>query len=156
MAGFDTIITTAAKVHEESLKKLGATHVLDRHSTVDAKTIQKIASNVTLVYDTVCNENTTSLSISILATGGGTIARTSPYEGADLPPTISSKFIVGIFHYNAAGEGVPFYAALEKWLADGTLKPNETEVFEGIERADEAVTRLSKGVNRKKVVVKFT
>jgi NADPH:quinone reductase-like Zn-dependent oxidoreductase len=155
LAGFDTIVTTASKVHEDYLKSLGATHVLDRHATADAKTILKIAPDVKLVYDTISKESTRALSVSILAKEGGKLIRTLPYEGADLPSDITVKYIVGIFHSNTNGEGPHFWNAAQKWLEDGVLKPNRTEVFEGIEKVDEALTRQARGVSGKKIVIKF-
>jgi NADPH:quinone reductase-like Zn-dependent oxidoreductase len=154
LAGFETIITTASKEHEEYLKGLGATHVLDRHSTSDAKSVSEIAADVNLVYDTISQPSTYPLTISILR-NGGTLVRTIPYQGADLPSNISVKSIAGLFHINTFGEGPPAWSALEKWLEAGLVKPNRPEVFEGIEKVDEAVTRQAKGVSGVKVVVKF-
>jgi NADPH:quinone reductase-like Zn-dependent oxidoreductase len=155
LAGFDTIITTASKTHEEYLKGLGATHVLDRITTNDARAILEIASKIDYVYDSISSEETNALCIAILSRDGGTFVTSLPYRGADLLVNITAKTILGIFQKSGSTLGPHVYRALEGWLASGNLKPNRTIVFEGLEKVDEALTFQGKGVSGNKIVIKI-
>ena len=56
VAGIGTIIAVASLSHEEELKDMGATHVIDRHASSLVPDIQKIAGGkdaVTHIYDCV-------------------------------------------------------------------------------------------------------
>jgi NADPH:quinone reductase-like Zn-dependent oxidoreductase len=154
ISGFEKIVVTASTVHGEYLKELGATHVLDRHTTT-ADDILAVVPDVKLVYDTMAKESTRLLAISILSKQGGTPLESHPFDPREIPSNITAKWVIGDFERNPSGEGGPAWAAAVKWLEEGTLRPNKTEIFEGIEKVDEALTLLSKGVSGKKVVVTF-
>jgi NADPH:quinone reductase-like Zn-dependent oxidoreductase len=155
LAGFDTIITTASKTHEEYLKGLGATRVLDRNATTDARAILEIAPGIDYVYDSISSAETNALSVAIVSRDGGTFVSSFPYRGADLPANITAKSIRGIFQKKFSNLGPLVYRALEGWLARGELKPNRTIVFEGLEKVDEALTFQGKGVSGHKIVIKI-
>ena len=56
VAGIGTVIAVASLSHEKELKDMGATHVIDRHSSSIVQDIQEIAGGkdaVTHIYDCV-------------------------------------------------------------------------------------------------------
>jgi NADPH:quinone reductase-like Zn-dependent oxidoreductase len=73
LSGFNPIITTASTKHEEFLKSLGATHVLDRNESLSdlkasiSKTTDQPAK---VVVDTISSEETQTLGFNLLAPGG--------------------------------------------------------------------------------------
>ena len=74
LSGFSPIITTASLKHTESLKYLGATHVIDRNISASALAaeIANITKNVPLKYaaDSISLADTQQVAYDLLAPGG--------------------------------------------------------------------------------------
>ena len=74
LQGFSPIITTSSLKHEEWLKSLGATHVLDRRLAPEAilAELQKITGGAPIeyVYDAISLPDTEPLAYDALAPGG--------------------------------------------------------------------------------------
>ena len=74
LSGFSPIITTASLKHSESLKSLGATHVIDRNISASTlvSEISSITQNVPIKYaiDSISSPDTQKTTYNLLAPGG--------------------------------------------------------------------------------------
>jgi NADPH:quinone reductase-like Zn-dependent oxidoreductase len=156
ITGFKRIVTTAKEEYTSYLEGLGATNVLDRFTTKDGAQVMKIAPDIRIVFDTISDGDTLDLALSVLSKKGGTVVRTLPYDGiTPIPKNVDLKFVLGELHWNQSHLGPPFWQMMEIWMQEGDLKPNKTEVYDGLESINEAVERVREGVSGKKVVVKI-
>ena len=129
--GFSPIITTASPKHEEYLKTLGVTHVLDRSKPDDVllAEIPKITNGASIVYafDAVGRPEGERLAYTALGNGGSyvTVMPGTDKDIADLVRADDGKRIAHVFgsfrlpwHHAL---GVEVYKRLTGWLAEGTL-----------------------------------
>lgn len=72
LAGFSPIITTASPRNTDTLKRQGATHVLDRNLSDEAllAEVQKIAAPIKVVLDAVSDPQTQNIAYRAVAPGG--------------------------------------------------------------------------------------
>lgn len=121
--GYSTILTTASTHHEEYLKGLGATHVIDRSADVLAylKTINPPLAGADLVYDAV-HTPFTQAEVDLLAPGGLILTTWPvPKEGLEWTEGRRSSYFYGSVHIHTK-LGVAMYEAMEKFLEDGIIK----------------------------------
>lgn len=126
LSGFSPVITTASLKHVETLKSLGATHVIDRNvsGSALASEISVITQNAPIKYvaDTISLADTQQIAYDLLAPGGqllvvlpSEIKTTKEKEVVHvlglirLPPHI--QLLETLYHDN-----------LEGWLKEGALK----------------------------------
>lgn len=135
LSRFFHIIVTASLKHEEYLKSLGATHVLDRNLSTSALAgeIGKItAAPIAVVYDSVSLPGTQQTGYDLLAQGG---VLALVLERAPEVKLVEGKDVISAFGFfnqpHSRDLGFKLYASLEQLLAQGTLKPNRLEVVPG-------------------------
>ncbi|KAG5635716.1 hypothetical protein H0H81_010319 [Sphagnurus paluster] len=142
LSRFFPIIVTASLKHEEYLKSLGATHVLDRNLSTSALAgeIGKItAAPIAVVYDSVSLPGTQQTGYDLLAQGG---VLALVLERAPEVKLVEGKDVISAFGFfnqpHSRDLGFKLYASLEQLLAQGTLKgltdwdqPNRLEVVPG-------------------------
>lgn len=125
LSGFSPIITTASLKHEEHLKSLGATHIIDRNlplSSLPGEIAKITTKPIQTIYDAVSLPETQEAGYNVLAEGGDLILVldskvTSPTEGKSITR------ILGIFTLPATRElGVKFYAQLGALLEEGAIQ----------------------------------
>lgn len=160
IAGFSPIVTTASPQHEDLLKSLGATHIIDRNA--DVKTIQSAFSTpVTLVFDSIAHPATQAFAFDVLTTP-------SPAPGAHLSSalpldqSVKEKYagkqvsvheFFGISHHDKA-LSVPFWRAIGRWIKEGKFEPNRVQVVGGgLASIPEALELSRKGVSAVKLVI---
>lgn len=100
LAGYTTIITTAAGKREEYLKARGATHVIDYKSPDLVARISEILEGKRLAkaIDTISAEETSAQVMSLLSPGASLIY-VLPDQSLAKRPDVSSKFVFcGMFH----------------------------------------------------------
>lgn len=131
-SGFSPIITTASPNHEEYLKSLGATHVLDRSLAAGAlqtAIVDLTSVPIKTIYDTVSSPDTQKVAFGLLAPGGQMITTTQKFvESTD------EKKVIGVLGVKAPHTITlleEMYRNLEGWLKDGTIKPNRLEIIPG-------------------------
>lgn len=103
VSGFSPIIAIASRIHEEYLKSLGATHVINRHGERDD--LKKAITGTTtapieIAYDAVSFPETQQVAFEILAPNG----IGSPHHSAN----------------NTLCQGL--WSVLEDWLHRGVIK----------------------------------
>lgn len=129
LSGFSPIITTSSLRHEEYLKSLGATHVLDR--TLPSAAIESEVSKlvggkpIELVYDAISHADTQPLAYDILAPGGHLILVLPDLVLAEKKKEGDNKTIVSVAGSVQMPEnralGVALYSRLTEWLETGKL-----------------------------------
>ena len=131
LQGYAAIIATSSLKHEDYLKSLGATHIIDR-SLPSADVLRKIqeitgGKQVVYAYDAIASPETQRLAYDALADGGALVA-TNPRSAEFLKDKIKEgdgKKIVGVFGNVHTPEnrqvGVALYAHLTEWLEKGLL-----------------------------------
>lgn len=159
LSGFSPIITTSSLRHEEYLKSLGATHVLERtltSSSIEAEVSKLVGGKpVELVYDAISHADTQQLAYGILAPGGHLIIVLPDLVPAEKKNAGDNKTVVSVAGSVQMPEnralGVALYSRLTEWLETGklvvrlhpkislhessfdsfNLKPNRVEVLPG-------------------------
>ncbi|KAF8843795.1 GroES-like protein [Paxillus ammoniavirescens] len=158
LSGFSPIITTASPAHENHLKSLGATHLIDRHASGD----QFIASlnNITkqpieLVYDAISLPETQQAAWAVLSHNGTLVLTLQPVvkedqgKGRRVVPTYGSPHAQANHALCEAS-----WSILGKWLQDGVIKPLDFEILpNGLHGIPEGLQKMKAGgVSGKKLV----
>ncbi|KAF2493252.1 GroES-like protein [Lophium mytilinum] len=151
-----TIVSTASPKNHELVRSLGATHVFDYSDPDVVAKILKAVEGTTLigVYDAISDPTTSVKSAEVVhASGGGKLIATTSggYER-------SGAVLLG----DVARTEPPVWIGvwrefLEERLKDGKFKakPEPIIVEGGLEKIQEALDLLKKGVSAAKVVVKL-
>ncbi|KAG1759322.1 chaperonin 10-like protein [Suillus occidentalis] len=158
LSGFTPVITTASLTHEEYLKSLGATHVLDRH--VSASALQNFLSThhlttIKFVYDAISLPETQQVGWSLLSPGGRLVTtlpvlvKEEERKERRAITTFGSPYVDENKELCRGSRGM-----ISEWLEKGIIKPLKYEVLpNGLEGIIEGLERLKKGqVSGKKLV----
>lgn len=126
LSGFSPIITTASPAHQDELKALGATNVIDRHLGRDEFTaaLQKITQQpIGIVYDTISLPTTQQTAWSVVARGGTLVLTLQPVvkEEEGKGRTVIATY--GNPHAELNNTMCrEYWNTLAKWLQDGVIK----------------------------------
>ncbi|PWW73283.1 GroES-like protein [Tuber magnatum] len=162
MVGFEKIITTASRENHELVTKLGATHVIDRHTCDLAEQIKEISGeDLRYAFDTISNDETYTTALRALAD------RHPVYFACVLPvPEDMSRFpkkadgsewkAVFASPQQWRELGVQFYKVIGTWLETNQIKTPESVVMPGgLDAVNEALKMVKEGkVSAKKLVIK--
>ncbi|KAF8072227.1 chaperonin 10-like protein [Lyophyllum atratum] len=131
LSGFSPIITTASLKHDDYLKSLGATHVLDRNlpaASLKAEIKKLTSAPVQVVYDAISTRETQQTGHDVLGPGGNLVTVS--------PLAITKAEDIGHSHVVAFNtlpqnrvvlEGL--YKMLPLLLEEGVIKPNRFEIL---------------------------
>ncbi|KAG2361282.1 chaperonin 10-like protein, partial [Suillus spraguei] len=159
LSGFYPIITTASPSNEELVRDHGATHFFDRKLSVEQlKTaISKVTdSPIRLIYDAISLPETQSVAWELLA-NDGTLVLTHPASVKE--DEGKGRKVISTFADPHAPQNEELcrssWALVEKWLLEGTIKPNKYEVLpKGLEGIIGGLERMKLGqVSGMKLVV---
>ncbi|PPQ66675.1 hypothetical protein CVT24_008828 [Panaeolus cyanescens] len=163
LSNLSPIIVTASLSNSEALKELGATHVIDRKLAHDEFISQVSATlsgeRLKFAFDAVGDPETQQSAFAALASGGRL--------GVVLPSTIptseiesSDKSVIFAVAALSMPYNIPLLEDLyghhlEKWVAEGAIKPNRVEVIpEGLHGIPAGLKRLETGdVSRLRLVI---
>ncbi|KIK41719.1 hypothetical protein CY34DRAFT_805735 [Suillus luteus UH-Slu-Lm8-n1] len=133
LSGFYPIIATASPSNEDLVRDYGATHFFDRN--LSGKQLMAAISKVTdspigLVYDAISLPETQLAAWELLANNGTLVVTLSPSVKEDEG---KGRKVVATF----ANPHIPqndelcnsSWAMVEKWLSEGTIRPNKHEVL---------------------------
>jgi len=156
--GLSPIITTASLKHEEFLKSLGATHVVDRNTPTASlqEEIKKIASApIKHVFDTISSQETQQFGHDLVVPGGQLAIVTQLKISMAADKTMLFAF---------GSRGVPenrellkiMFSELTRLLEDDVIVPNRYEVLPGgLGGIEEGLQRLKNDqVSGKKLVAR--
>lgn len=122
LSGFSPIITTASLKHEENLKSLGATHVIDRSLPLSSEIAKITSKPILTIYDAVSDSESQETAYSVLA-NGGTLILVLPSE---VKSPVEGKLITsppGSFTFPQHRElGLDFYKHIVSLLNDGVFR----------------------------------
>lgn len=170
MSGFNPIIASASTHNAEYVKAAGATHVIDYKATPYGPAFVRAVSAITsapvkVVYDIAASPESQAMCWDILAPGGRQIcAQPRPVKGDGFEDETGRK-VIGVFasvYDDAVGGdtklGRSLFAALEKMMADGDLKPCKVELLPGgLNGVVNGLSRLKDGqVSGRKLVAKIS
>lgn len=149
-SGFFPIIAIASGTHEENLKSLGATHVVDRHLTSEEQK-NVIAGIMTapidIAYDAVALPETQRVAFDVLAPNGTLIVTIQPAVEEDQGRGRKVVVVRGTPHSppnKALCQGL--WEVLEQWLADEIIKPGPFEVLpDGLHGIPEGLRKMREG-----------
>ena len=155
LAGFERIVTVAAKRNEGELKALGATHVVDRHLDDVIGSIRDIVGDdLVLALDAVNagpNQFTGVAALSNSKKGRMMILLPPEEEFSAENVGIKSagyerKLVFGA-SFAHPDVGVDFWQTLPSWIRKGIVTPVKFEVLEGLDaaRVNEALDRYRDG-----------
>ncbi|KAJ7615997.1 hypothetical protein FB45DRAFT_1035163 [Roridomyces roridus] len=166
LSGFSTIITTASLKHSDSLKSLGATHIIDRTLTDAAvvEAISALAPGLSIVFDAISTPETISLGFAVLKASKTksvgderkTLLQIIPVpvaeaqnEGIDM----YMGWVTSVWpQYNALSREL--YPRVEELLGNGSIKPMKIEVVRGgLNALEEAFKTFDKVSGVKRVVL---
>ncbi|KAI5988295.1 chaperonin 10-like protein [Pisolithus marmoratus] len=149
VSGFSPIIAVASGIHEEYLKSLGATHVINRHGESDE--LKKAITGATvapieIAYDVVSFSDTQQVAFDTLAPNGTLVTTLQPVvkegqgKGRKVVKTYGSPHDPA---NNTLCQGL--WSVLEDWLHRGVIKPNKFEDLKGLHDIPEGLERMRKG-----------
>ena len=127
MSGFSPIITTASKRHEDYLKSLGATHIIDRTiplSSLPAEVAKITKEPVLIAYDSISDVETQNEAYAVLAPGGKIVLALPPKIDAD-KLTNEKEIIEVMGNVHVPGQtpvGISLYKQLTALLEAGDIK----------------------------------
>ncbi|KAF5342021.1 hypothetical protein D9611_002056 [Ephemerocybe angulata] len=134
LSGFSPIITTASLKHEEFLKSLGATDVVDRNVPPTKENIQKLSEKpVEIVFDSIASSQTQEDGLNILGSGGELVTvleieerllKKAAAQNTEMVHALGLKTLP--FHVELLRE---FWAHATELLESGDIKPNRVEVL---------------------------
>ncbi|KAJ2929649.1 hypothetical protein H1R20_g7439, partial [Candolleomyces eurysporus] len=161
LSGFNPIITTASTKHEEFLKSLGATHVLDRNASLASlkESIQNITEKpVKVVVDTISSEETQTLGFTLLAPGGQIALNQPAIDLIKEAAPKENKSLIGILALKQGYSGLvqEMWTHVTRFLEDQDIKPNRVEVLpKGLDGVVEGLKSLEENrVSGVKLVVR--
>jgi len=140
LAGIGRVIAIASAGRTEELKKLGATHVIDRHASPAeiASQIKEITGEdgVENIYDCVSWDYTMSISL-LPATKPSTLLTLHPAEegqkqAKEMKPNARVQFILGTSDFIQPATK-QFWEALPVWVNEGSLAVGKYRVIEGLD-----------------------
>lgn len=149
VSGFSPIIAIASRIHEEYLKSLGATHVINRHGERDD--LKKAITGTTtapieIAYDAVSFPETQQVAFEILAPNGILVTTLQPVVKEDQGKGRKVVATYGSPHHSANNtlcQGL--WSVLEDWLHRGVIKPNKFEDLKGLHDIQQGLERMKKG-----------
>ncbi|KAF8440464.1 chaperonin 10-like protein [Boletus edulis BED1] len=159
LSGFSHIITTANPAHQDELKLLGATEVIDRHLSGEKFTaaLQKITQQpIKIAYDAIALPETQRAAMSAVAQGGKLVMTLQP---AVKEEEGKGRSVTATFGHPYAEPNKIMcsqsWKVLGKWLQDGLIKPNNFEVLpNGLFAIPGGLQRMKDGkISGKKLVV---
>ncbi|KAL0953197.1 hypothetical protein HGRIS_004452 [Hohenbuehelia grisea] len=143
--GFSQIITTSSVKHTDFLRKLGATHVIDRHADI-AKETKAIVGDAGFkyIYDCV-SDPVSQTEVDYLAPGGTIVVVNLVPDTLKFADDRKAIFLWGLPRlFKDAGKAM--YSKLPEFLAKGIIKPNRVEKLPGgLQGIHEGVKRLKGG-----------
>ncbi|KAF5338535.1 hypothetical protein D9611_013261 [Ephemerocybe angulata] len=134
LSGFSPIITTSSLKHEEYLKSLGATHVLDRNEPLTTERIQSITDlPIKAIYDAISEPQDHNL--DLLAPGGNLVIVLFPEPKlVERAPKENKRFSV-VMAVKVLPDNVQLlrqaWPHVEGWVENGVIKPNRVDILPG-------------------------
>lgn len=124
LSGFSPIITTASKHNADFVKALGATHVINRNTSLldGARAITN--QPIKVIYDAISEKDTQNESYNLLAPGG-TIILVLPPQIDESKLTKDKDYVIvygTVFDKNQRQLGVSLYKHLTALFESGELK----------------------------------
>jgi len=158
LSGFSPIITTASPHNIDLLKSFGATHVIDRNldDAAIVAEVKKINSKaINLIFDTISDPTTQSLSYEVLASGGQLVLTQGAIDESKLTQDKKILNVSGLVQIPPNNEfGAKLFSHLTNWLESKAIQPTAVEPASGLNSIPEYLERLKLGkISAKKVVV---
>lgn len=171
LSGFSKIVTNSSPTHFDMVKKLGATHVIDRSISGVEEYVKALGDDVLpYIFDTISIPSTEELTVQIakaIKNKGDSptiVSRVNPQPPspeaqklADQEPKVIMKGIYGSGNrYRHISEpSTKWLGGKDGLIAKGLFVPNEPVLVEGgLAALDEAFDKNKKGVSGVKVVIR--
>jgi NADPH2:quinone reductase len=143
LAGIGRVIAIASKSNERQLKSLGATHVVDRHQSldeIDQEVRALVGDDLTMVYDCIGGANGgQTLGAKLLSNSKrGTLAvlvhagTVDESNVGDKREGYDRKFIICATKM-FKDVSVPFWNQLPTWIENNELSPTTWQVVDGLD-----------------------
>ncbi|KAF6751370.1 chaperonin 10-like protein [Ephemerocybe angulata] len=161
LSGFSPIITTSSLKHEEYLKSLGATHVLDRHEPLTTERIQSITDlPIKAIYDAISDSESQDRNLDLLAPGGDFAIVLFPEPKLVERASKENKRLSVVIAVKVLPENVQVvrqaWPHFEPWLENGDIKPLRVDILPGgLNGVVDGLKRMEDGkVSRVRLVVR--
>ncbi|KAB8268045.1 hypothetical protein BDV30DRAFT_243743 [Aspergillus minisclerotigenes] len=130
--GFD-VVTTCSPHNAELVQSYGAKYVFDYKDEKVAEEIRKVAPNIYHVFDTVGNQGSSPTASRVFGSRQGSICTVRPGK-ANTEGVSEKAHVTDVLASERDHElAIELFEKLGPWLEEGTLKPNATEVFSGLD-----------------------
>jgi NADPH:quinone reductase-like Zn-dependent oxidoreductase len=145
LAGIGKIIAIAGTSNKDKLTSMGATHVIDRHSTLAyvAKQIQAITGTDGAQYVYNCANGQSDPAIAALSSSKTSRLRSLlPIQGEEAEKLKSQRPLCDVAYFHCTNESLApytkeFWAHVPKWLEERKILPTEYRVIEGLDKVQE-------------------
>lgn len=157
------VVTVCSPKHHEKAKSLGADHVFDYKSKDVVDQIKIVAPQLQYIFDTIGDKSSSSTASHALGEAGGTLCTVRPGKANTVDVSSQAK-VTDVLVWTAflrdhqykdfkwpVNENDHKLAAelfehLPRWLEDGTIRPNETKVLQGLEKVPEGFQEYRDGL----------
>lgn len=156
------VVTVCSPKHHEKAKSLGANHVFDYKSDDVVDQIKSAAPRLQYIFDTIGDSSSSVTASNALGEAGGTLCTVRPgkvnTEGVSSQAKVTDVLVWTAFlkdhQYkefkwpaNDADHklSAELFEYLPQWLEDGTIKPNDTKVLQGLEKVPEGFQEYRDG-----------
>ena len=145
LAGIGKIIAVAGASNKDQLTSMGATHVIDRHSTLAdvAKQIRAIAGADGAQYVYNCANREFDAAIAVLSSSKPSQLRSLlPIPEKEAEKLKSQRPLCDAAYFHCTNENVApyteeFWVHVSKWLEERKILPTEYRVVEGLDNVKE-------------------
>ncbi|KLO11439.1 GroES-like protein [Schizopora paradoxa] len=158
LSGFSKIISTASLSNVETLKSLGATHVIDRNADFISEARKALdGDSVELIYDAVGTKDLQAQALDIMAPGGQLVATGA--RNLELKANYPDKHYVTVYaDFRSPGNwalGKSLASKLHELLASGAIKPHRVELLpNGLASVEAGLKRLENNeVRARKLII---
>ncbi|KAH6639473.1 chaperonin 10-like protein [Boeremia exigua] len=156
------IVTVCSPKHHDRVKSLGADHVFDYKSDDVANQIKSVAPNIQYIFDTIGDKSSSATASYALGEEGGTLCTVRPGK-ANTEDVSSQTKVTDVLVWTAFLKdhqykdfkwpanpadhklSVELFENLPLWLDDGTIKPNEHKLLNGLEKVPEGFQEYRDG-----------
>ncbi len=156
------VVTVCSPKHHETARSLGANHVFDYKANDVLDHIRRATPRLQYIFDTIGDKSSSATASQALDEAGGTLCTVRPgkanTQGISSRTEVTDVLVWTAFLKDHQYKGfkrpaneddhklsVELFEMSPQWLDDGTIKPNEPKVLQGLDKVPEGFQEYRDG-----------